>query len=204
MGGLIPGAAALLRTLGQILILEERCALYPPSAQKFIQVRTHTGLGRVNFQPAVDSQGLQVPAAPLSLLRVGVVIVGDDAAIQGGVADLSNTGSKGVLHYLKPGLPVVGVGLGCGQGWNFQQGQVGVVGELLMDIVIIVPLHTAVQDGIGNGLDEVAVIVRTAQPLRCQTVSGHHDHICEMTKIVLTQCVSPGYTDSCNSSFRAM
>ena len=120
-----------------------------------------------------------------------MVVVGDDAAIQGGVADLSNTGSKGVLHYLKPGLPVVGVGLGCGQGWNFQQGQVGVVGELLMDIVIIVPLHTAVQDGIGNGLDEVAVIVRTAQPLRCQTVSGHHDHIGEVAQVVLAQCVSP-------------
>ena len=59
-----------------------------------------------------------------------------------------------------------------------------------MDLVVIVPLHTAVQDGIGNGLDEVAVIVRTAQPLRCQTVCRHHDHIGEMTKIVLTQCVS--------------
>ena len=60
-----------------------------------------------------------------------------------------------------------------------------------MDIVIIVPLHTAVQDGIGNGLDEVAVVVRTAQPLRCQTVSGHHDHIGEVAQVVLAQCVSP-------------
>ena len=34
-----------------------------------------------------------------------------------------------------------------------------------MDIVIIVPLYTAVQDGIGNGLDEVAVVVSAAQPL---------------------------------------
>ena len=60
-----------------------------------------------------------------------------------------------------------------------------------MDIVIIVPLHTAVQDGIGNGLDEVAVIVRTPQPLRCQTVCRHHDHIGEVAQVMLTQCVSP-------------
>lgn len=53
-----------------------------------------------------------------------------------------------------------------------------------MDIVIIVPLHTAVQDGIGNGLDEVAVIVRTAQPLRCQTVCRHHDHIGEVAQVI--------------------
>ena len=59
-----------------------------------------------------------------------------------------------------------------------------------MDIVIIVPLHTAVQDGIGNGLDEVAVVVGAAQPLRCQTVSGHHDHISEVAQVVLAQFVS--------------
>ena len=59
-----------------------------------------------------------------------------------------------------------------------------------MDIIVIVPLHTAVEDGIGNGLDKVAVVVGAAQPLRRQTVSGHHDHICEMTKIVLTQFVT--------------
>lgn len=59
-----------------------------------------------------------------------------------------------------------------------------------MDIVIIVPLHTAVQDGIGNGLDKVAVIVRAPQPLRCQTVSGHHDHIGEVAQVMLTQCIA--------------
>ena len=40
------------------------------------------------------AKGLQVPAAPLALLRVGVVVVGDDAAVQGGVADLPDTGGK--------------------------------------------------------------------------------------------------------------
>ena len=173
-----------------IFVLEERSALYLPSAQKFIQVGPHTGLGRIDLQPTIDGQGFQVLAAPLALLRVGVLVVGDDAAVQGGVADLSDACGKGVLHRLKTGLPVVGVGLGCGQGWNFQQGQVGVVGELLMDIVIIVPLHTAVQDGIGNGLDEVAVVVGAAQPLRCQTVCRHHDHIGEVAQVMLTQCVS--------------
>ena len=59
-----------------------------------------------------------------------------------------------------------------------------------MDIVIIVPLHTAVQDGIGNGLDKVAVVVRTAQPLRRQTVSRHHDHIGEVAQVVLAQFVA--------------
>ena len=60
-----------------------------------------------------------------------------------------------------------------------------------MDIVIIVPLHTAVQNGIGNGLDEVAVVVSAAQPLRRQTVCRHHDHIGEMAQVMLAQCVSP-------------
>ena len=40
-------------------------------------------------------------------------------------------------------------------------------------------------------LDEVAVIVRAAQPFRGQTVSGHHDHIGEVAQVVLAQCVSP-------------
>ena len=104
------------------------------------------------------------------VLRVGVVVVGDDAAVQGGVADLPDTGGKGVFHRLKPSLLVVGVELGCGEGGDLQQGQVGVVGELLVDIVVIVPLHTAVQDGIGNGFDKVAVIVcapPAAPPLNC-------------------------------------
>ena len=59
-----------------------------------------------------------------------------------------------------------------------------------MDIVVIVPLHTSVQNGIGNGLDEVAVVVGAAQPLRCQTVCRHHDHIGEMAQVMLAQCVS--------------
>ena len=191
MGGLVPGAATLLRTLQQIFVLQEGSAFHLSSAQKFIQIGTNTGLSRVDLQSAVDGQGFQVPAAPLALLRVGVLVVGDDATVQGGVADLSNAGSKGVLHRLKTSMPVVGVGLGCGQGWNFQQGQVGIVGELLVDIVIIVPLHAAVQNGIGNGLDEVAVVVGAAQPLRCQTVSRHHNHIGEVAQVMLAQCVSP-------------
>lgn len=59
-----------------------------------------------------------------------------------------------------------------------------------MDIVVIVSLHTSVQNGIGDGLDKVAVVVRSAQPLRRQTVSRHHNHIGEVAQVVLAQCVS--------------
>ena len=59
-----------------------------------------------------------------------------------------------------------------------------------MDIIIIIPLHTSVQNGIGYGFDKVAVVVGTAQPLRCQTVCGHHDHIGEVAQVMLAQRVS--------------
>lgn len=58
---------------------------------------------------------LQLASQPGQLLlRVGVLIAADGPAIQGGAADLFNAGSKGVLHRLKPSLPVVGVSPGRG------------------------------------------------------------------------------------------
>ena len=63
-----------------------------------------------------------------------------------------------------------------------------------MYLVFVIAFDTAIQDGIGNGLDLVTVVVSTAQALRRQRVGRHKDHIGQMAKIVFAQFI-PGRID---------
>ena len=58
-----------------------------------------------------------------------------------------------------------------------------------MYLVFVIAFDTAIQDGIGNSLNLVTVVVSTAQALRCQRIGRHKDHISQMTEIMFTQLV---------------
>ena len=190
IGRRIPGTALLFRLLYQIFVLEERRTPHLLSADVGVQIGPHAGFGRIDLQPAEDGQSFQLPAILLPFLRGSVFVVGNDAAIQSRIADLSNAGGKGILHCLKSCPPVVGIRLGSGQCGDLQQGEVSVVGELLVSIIVIIAFDTAIHDRVGDGLDEVAVVVRASQPLRRQALCGHHDHIGQVPQILLPQFVS--------------
>ena len=107
VGGLVPGppGGGVLR---QIFVLQKGRPLHRPLAQKVLQVGPHAAFGRVDLQPGEDGQQLRLLPATLSLLLVGVLVVGDDAAIQRGIADLPHPGGEGVPYHLESGLPVMG------------------------------------------------------------------------------------------------
>ena len=92
--------------------------------QVLIQIRADAALGRVDLQPGEDGQCLRLLPAALTLLDVGVFVVGNDAAVQRGVADLADAGGEGTANRFKAGLPVVGIAdLWLGRG-DHQQRQV--------------------------------------------------------------------------------
>ncbi|SCI38392.1 Uncharacterised protein [uncultured Blautia sp.] len=90
MGRLIPSPTCLLRFLHQIFILQEGCPFHPLLLQVLVQVWADSALSRINLQPSQNSQYLCLLLKTLAFLGIGIFIVGDDAAIQGGVADLSH------------------------------------------------------------------------------------------------------------------
>ena len=55
-----------------------------------VQVGADPALGRVDLQTGEDDQSFRLRPAAFPLLIVGAFVVGDDAAIQRGVADLAN------------------------------------------------------------------------------------------------------------------
>ena len=76
--------------------------------QILIQIRANAALGRVDLQPGENGQCLRLLPAALPFLGVGVFVVGNDAAIQCGVADLADAGGEGTADRFEAGLPVVG------------------------------------------------------------------------------------------------
>ena len=190
VGGLVPGSPGLFRFLHQVFILQEGRPFHPTLLQVLVQIRADPALGGVNFQPSQDGQHLRLLLKSLSLLCVGVFIVGDDAAIQGGVADLPHSRGKGTPHHFKPSLPVICI---TDQGFcrgDHQQWDIRLVGECVVCGVVrclIVPTNALVQNRVGDSLDHIPVIVRTAQAFRCQHGGVHHDKIGEMVEIVMPQ-----------------
>ena len=194
VGRLVPRSPCFLCLLRKIFVLEKGAALDSLCTNVFVKVRAHTAFGGVDLQTTENGQGLNFSAAALPFARVGAVGVGDHAAIHSGIADLADAGGKGILHRAEPLPPVVCIRQRRRQGWDLQQGQIGIVGKLLIYLVFIITLDTAVQDRIGNGLDLVAIVVRSAQTLRRQRVGRHKDHIGQMAKIVFAQFI-PGRID---------
>ena len=194
VGRLVPRSPCFLCLLRQIFVLEKGAALDSLCTNVFVKVRAHTAFGGVDLQTTENGQGLNFSAAALPFAGVGAVGVGDHAAIHSGIADLADAGGKGILHRAEPLPPVVGIRQWSGQGRNLQQRQIGVVGKLLMYLVFVIAFDTAIQDGIGNGLNLVTVVVSTAQALRRQRVGRHKDHIGQMAKIVFAQFI-PGRID---------
>ena len=168
MGRLVPGAPGL-HFFYQRFIFEEVAALDDLMGQVLIQIRADAALGRVNLQPGEDGQGFRLFPAALPLLGVGVFVVGNDAAVQRGVADLADAGGEGAADGFKPGLPVIGAAdLGLSRG-DHQQRQVVRPGKYAprpWRIVMDISFHAFVQNGIADRLDHVAVVVGTAQTLR--------------------------------------
>ena len=179
MGRLVPGAPGL-RLLCQRLIFEEGTALDGLVGQVLIQIGADAALSRVNLQPGEDGQCFRLLPAALPLLGVGVFVVGDNAAIQRGIADLTDAGGEGAANGLKPCLPVVGTAdLWLGRG-DHQQRNILCVGEgfvFLVAVEVVVAADAGIQDRIRYGLDHIAVVVSAAQPLRSQHIGIHHHHI---------------------------
>ena len=94
----------------------------------------------------------------------------------------------GAPHHLKPCLPVIRIADQRFCRWDHQQRDVCLIGEFVICTVLgrlIVPADALVQNGIGNGLDHIPVIVRTAQALRRQHGGVHHDKVGEMAEVVV-------------------
>ena len=168
MGRLVPGTPGL-HLLYQRFIFEEVAALDGLMGQILIQIRADAALGRVDLQPGENGQCLRLLPAALPLLGVGVFIVGNDAAVQRGVADLADAGGKGTADGFKAGLPVIGAAdlrLGCGDHQQRQVVRPGKYAPRPWRIVMDISFHAFVQNGIADRLDHVAVVVGTAQTLR--------------------------------------
>ena len=137
-------------------------------SQVLIQIRADATLGRVDLQPGEDGQGFRLLPAALPLLDVGVFVVGNDAAVQRGVADLADAGGEGAADGFKAGLPVIGaadLGLGHGDHQQWQIVRPGKYAPRLRRIMMDVSFHAFVQNGIADRLDHIAVVVGTAQTL---------------------------------------
>ena len=192
MGRLVPGTPGL-HLLYQRFIFEEVAALDGLMGQILIQIRADAALGRVDLQPGENGQCLRLLPAALPLLGVGVFVVGNDAAIQRGIADLTDAGGKGAANGLKACLPVVGTAdLGLGRR-DHQQRNVLCVGEgfvFLVAVEVVVAADAGIQDRIRYGLDHIAVVVSAAQPLRSQHIGIHHHHIRQVPEIVMPHLLS--------------
>ena len=168
MGWLVPGTPGL-HLLYQRFIFEKVAALDGFMGQVFIQIRADTALGRVDLQPSEDGQRLCLLPAALPLLGVGVFVVGNDAAVQRGVADLADAGGEGAADGFKPGLPVIGAAdLGLSRG-DHQQRQVVRPGKYAprpWRIVMDVSFHAFVQNGVADRLDHITIVIGSAQTLR--------------------------------------
>ena len=200
VGLLIPGAPGILRFLHQILILQEGCPLHPPLLQVLIQIRTDPALGGVDLQPGQDGQHFRFLLKTFTFLCIGVLVVGNDAAVQSGVADLPNPGGEGAPHHFEPGLPVIrAADQGLRRG-DHQQRDVCLIGECVICAVpgrLIVPADALIQDRVGDGLDYIPVIVRTAQTLCRQHGGVHHDKVGEMAEVIVPhlQLFFPGIVE---------
>ena len=151
-------------------------------AQVRRQVGLHAAFGGVDFQAGENGQRLHLFPGLLALLCLGVLVVGDDAPGQGGVGDLPHTGGESVPHRLEPGAPVFGV-LDAGlDGGDFQERQVAQVVQIL---VLVVFLHTPVDNGVGDGLHHVPVEVRSPQALGGVHGGADHHHVGEVAQVVL-------------------
>ena len=192
MGRLVPGAPGL-RILYQRLIFEKGTALDGLVGQVLIQIGADAALSRVDLQPGEDGQCFRLLPAALPLLGVGVFVVGDNAAIQRGIADLTDAGGKGAANRFKACLPVVGIAdLWLGRG-DHQQRNVLCVGEgfvFLVAVEVVVAADAGIQNWIRYGLDHIAVVVSAAQPLRSQHIGIHHHHIRQVPEIVMPHLLS--------------
>ena len=192
MGRLVPGTPSLY-FFYQRFILEEIAALDGLMGQVLIQIRANAALGGVDLQPGEDGQCLRLFPAAFPLLGVGVFIIGNDAAIQCGIADLTDAGGEGAAGGFKAGLPVVGTAdLGLGRR-DHQQRNVLCVGEgfvFLVAVEVVVAADAGIQDRIRYGLDHIAVVVSAAQPLRSQHIGIHHHHIRQVPEIVMPHLLS--------------
>ena len=164
MGRLIPGTPGL-HLLYQRFIFEKVAALDGLMGQILIQIRANAALGRVDLQPGENGQCLRLLPAALPFLGVGVFVVGNDAAIQCGVADLADAGGEGTADRFEAGLPVVGAAdlrLDRGDHQQWQVVRPGKYAPRPRRIVIDVSFHAFVQNGVADRLDHVAVVVGTA------------------------------------------
>ena len=192
MGRLVPSAPGL-RILCQRLIFEESTALDGLPGQILVQIGADAALGRVDLQPGEDGQCFRLLPAARPPLGVGVFVIGNDASVQRGIADLADAGGEGAANGLKACLPVVGTAdLGLGRR-DHQQRNVLCVGEgfvFLVAVEVVVAADAGIQDRIRYGLDHIAVVVSAAQPLRSQHIGIHHHHIRQVPEIVMPHLLS--------------
>ena len=192
MGRLVPGTPGL-HFFYQRFIFEEVAALDGFMGQVLIQIRADAALGRINLQPGENGQCLRLLPAALPLISIGVFVVGNDAAVQRGVADLTDTGGEGTADRFKPSLPIVGIAdLWLGRG-DHQQRNVLCVGEgfvFLVAVEVVVAADAGIQNRIRYSLDHIAVVVGAAQPLRRQHIGIHHHHIRQVSEIVMPHLLS--------------
>lgn len=157
-------------------------------SQVLIQIRADTALGRVDLQPGEDGQCFRLLPTAHPLLGVGVFVVGNDAAIQRGITNLSDTGGECAADGFKAGLPVISASnLGLGRG-DHQQRQVVRPGKYAprpRRIMMDVSFHAFVQNGIADRLDHIAVIVGSAQTFRSELSVTNHNNIRQMAEILI-------------------
>ena len=147
------------------------------------QIRLHAGFGRVDFQTCEDGQDLRLSAVALPIPFGRVLVIGQDAAPQGGVGNLADPGGKGALDGFKPGFPILRVSRQRFCRRNLEQGQI----VLVFQAAAVVAPDALVQNRISVDVDGVAVVVRTAQPVRDQAAAVHHGDVVQVRQVFLPQ-----------------
>ena len=155
--------------------------------QVFRQVGLDAAFDGVDFQPRKDFKHLGFLAQTLTKLVIGVFVIRDNTAVKGRVTHLPDAGGEGAADGLKPRQPVVRVPYHRLGRRNLQKRNAVAVAIGIIVVISIITGDTCIQQRVGDGLDHVAVKIRTAQPFRDQRAGIHHDDIVQMRQIFLPQ-----------------
>ena len=173
----------LVRVSNDPLELQKAAANVLLVGKILCEIGLHAGFGRVDFQAGEDGQDLRLSAVALPVPIGRVLVIGQDAAPQGGVGDLSDPGGEGAFHSFKPGVPILGVSHQRFCRRDLEQGQI----VLIFQAAAVVAPNALVQNRIGVNVDGVAVVVRAAQPVRDQAAAVHHGDVVQVRQVFLPQ-----------------
>ena len=93
--------------LDQILVIEKETSFHVFVLEILRDVRSDAVLCRVDLKPGQDRQKFRFFPILFAFRFRQRFVVGNDRTVERGVADLSDTGCKGIAHRFKARMPVV-------------------------------------------------------------------------------------------------